>query len=129
MGKKEIKQKTKEETDKDITSEKTDEDITSEETDEDKDKDITSEEEDKPDGFKYNLELDDGSLIQVDSISPDSPRKMSDDTGENFINEYTDVEKLFRKNKDRFNPDEEELCKQTVVWEELLKIRKATDYY
>ena len=38
-------------------------------------------------GRCLNLELDDGSVIQVDHLSPDSPKKLSDDTGENYINE------------------------------------------
>ena len=129
LSKEEIKKKSKDKKDKKEADEEdkdTDEDTDEEDTDEDtgeKDKDKLD------DTFKYNLELDDGTIVQVDHLSPDSPRTMGDDTGENFIDEYTDVEKLFRKNKDRFNPDEEELCKQTVVWEELLKIKKATDYY
>ena len=38
-------------------------------------------------------------------------------------NEFTDVESLFHKSKLQFNPGEEEICKETVVWTELIKIR------
>jgi predicted NAD-dependent protein-ADP-ribosyltransferase YbiA (DUF1768 family) len=88
-----------------------------------------SKETDKEESMKFNLELDDGTVIKVDSLSPDSPRKLSEDVGENMLEEYTDVEKLFNKRKDKFNDDEEDECKKSIVWKELLKIKNSQKYY
>ena len=77
----------------------------------------------------FDLELDDGSVVKVESLSPDSPRVFKQSAEEHILNELTNVEKLFQKNKDKFNQDEEEICKETVVWEELLKIKNSEEYY
>ena len=115
LSTKEIKEKVdKEKVDKEETDE--------EKTDEEK---VDKEEEES----KFDLELDDGTVIKVDSLSPDSPRKLSEDVGENMLEEYTDVEKLFNKRKDKFNDDEEDECKKSIVWKELLKIKNSQKYY
>ena len=82
-------------------------------------------EEDKDEDKDLTLTLEEIEILESDGFSPDSPIPYE----ENMVDKYTNVEELFNKRKTKFDEDEIEDCKDSIVWKNLIKIKDAKKYY